>query len=388
MDHFNLKKYDAIVVGAGLTGATIARYLSDNNKKVLVVDRRNHIAGNLYDYVNETGILVQKYGPHTFHTSDKSLFEFVSKYEKWKEYELKCGAEIDGITTPTPFNYSTIDSFFDEAKAFELKRTLNSYYPNRETVPVVELLKHENNLIREYANFLWNKDYSLYTAKQWGISPNLIDKSVLKRVPIRLSYKEGYFNDIYQVMPEVSFTDFIKNLLSGQNIDIVLNKNGLSLIRIDEDNMTVKIEEESFDGLIIYTGAIDELFNYKYGRLPYRSLKFQWKTLNKSSFQKYPVVAYPQDKEYTRITEYTKLPFQFKQNLTCIAVEYSLPDGDNNEPYYPVLSESSIALYQKYKEHADAFKKLYVCGRLGEFKYYNMDQALKKALDICRELNL
>lgn len=374
--------YDVIVVGCGLSGAVAARELADRGKKVLILERRNHIGGNMYDYANEDGILVHKYGPHTFHTKNRALYDYMCKYAEWEEYHLTCGAEINGKYTPTPFNFQTIDDFFDPEKAAAIKNAIKTEYPNQDFATVVELLNHKNDLIREYAQFLFDNDYSLYTAKQWGVSPKEIDPSVLKRVPVRFNYNIGYFDDDYQVMPKISFTAFFENLLNHPNIKVQLDTDAKKVISLDEEKQCILVNQKVFSGTVVYTGPIDELFNCKFGKLPYRSLRFEWKTENLKSFQDAPVVAYPQAEGFTRITEYTKLPYQDVGDKTSYAVEYSVQyeEGKTNEPYYPVLTEESQAMYAKYKSEAESYKNLICCGRLGDFKYYNMDQALDRVL--------
>lgn len=378
--------YDAIVVGCGLSGAVVARYLAEQmNEKVLVIDRRSHIGGNMYDYKDEHGILVHQYGPHTFHTKKKELYDYMCKYADWEEYHLTCGAVINGKYTPTPFNFQTIDDFYDKDKANAIKHAIKEAYPDSEFATVLELLHHENDLIREYAQFLFDNDYSLYTAKQWGISPKEIDPSVLKRVPIRFSYEEGYFDDTYQVMPETSFTNFFENILNHPNITVCLNTEAKTVISLERKTRRIMYSGREFHGRVIYTGPIDELFDYEYGVLPYRSLRFEWKSEQKDSFQKAPVVAYPQADEFTRITEYTKLPVQDANGWTTYAIEYSLPykKGMKAEPYYPVLTEESQENYQRYLKEAKEYDNLLLCGRLADFKYYNMDQALERAIQVC-----
>lgn len=384
-----MTQYDAIVVGCGLSGSVIARFLAEEKKqKVLICDRRNHIGGNMYDYINEAGILVHKYGPHTFHTKKKELFDYMCRFSEWDDYKLTCGAEIDGKYTPTPFNFQTIDDFFPKEKANAIKNAILKAYPNQTTATVLELLNHDNDLIREYANFLFDNDYSLYTAKQWGVSPAEIDPSILKRVPLRFNYEIGYFDDEYQFMPRNSFVEFFNNILRHENITIKLGVDALKKIYLDEVDKNIMVGDKVYRGTLIYTGAIDELFGCKYGKLPYRSLRFEWKTENKKSFQEAPVVAYPQAKDFTRITEYTKLPMQEVGEKTTYAIEYSLPyrAGEVNEPYYPVLTEKSQKLYEKYRKEANNYEKLILSGRLADFKYYNMDQALERALNQCKEV--
>lgn len=377
---------EALVVGCGLCGSVIARSLAERGFAVEIWDLRDHIGGNMFDYVDEHGILVHKYGPHTFHTSKKQLYDYVCRFESWIPYKLTCGAVWDGKYTPTPFNFTTIDTFYPKDKGNALKARLMEEYAGRSTATVVEVLENENEDIREYARFLFQNDYAPYTAKQWGVSPDEIDPSVLKRVPLRFSYDEGYFDDEYQIMPEHSYSEFFSKLLSHPNISVKLNTDALDHIRISGNS--VLLDGVEIDIPVIYTGPIDELFSCVYGALPYRSLRFEWRhDENVDSFQPAPVVAYPQEPGYTRITEYKKLPVQ-TCNGTSYAIEYSLPyeEGKQQEPYYPVLTGASIERYNKYKTLADGIPSLHCCGRLGDFKYYNMDQALARALEICEKL--
>lgn len=374
-----------LIIGAGLSGAVIARYLAEKGQQVDIWEKRSHIAGNMYDYEDDHGFLVQKYGPHTFHTKKRELYEYMCRYEDWQDYKLTCGAVWDGKYTPTPFNFTTIDTFYPEEKAEELKKHLLLAFKGRSTATVVEVLGNEDPLVREYAEFLFRNDYAPYTAKQWGVSPEEIDPSVLARVPLRFSYDVGYFDDPYQVMPVHSFTSFFENLLHHSNIYVELGQDALKQLEIKDNQVTV--DGRPFAGLVIYTGPIDELFHLKYGKLPYRSLRFEWKYSENESIQDAPVVAYPQEKGFTRITEYKKLPVQDKSG-SSYALEYPLPyeEGKDMEPYYPVLTKESKEQYAKYKVLAEKVPNLICCGRLADFKYYNMDQALERALDICPKL--
>lgn len=339
----------------------------------------------MYDYVDEHGILVHKYGPHTFHTKKKELYDYICQYGEWDEYHLTCGAEINNICTPTPFNYKTIDDFYPAKEAEKIKKEIASVFPGRDTATVVETLNCGNSVIADYAQFLFENDYSLYSAKQWGVSPSEIDPSVLKRVPLRFNYEEGYFDDAFQYMPHVSFTTFFEKLLDHPGIDVKLNIDALEHLKID--NEKILYNGKVIDYPVVYTGALDELFDCCYEKLPYRSLRFEWKYEEKDSFQKYPVVAYPQVPDYVRIIEYKKLPIQNVKG-TSYEVEYALPykKGENNEPYYPLLTEESQEIYSKYLDKATEIANLYVCGRLGDFKYYNMDQALERALSVVKNI--
>lgn len=376
MADFNM---DYLVIGCGLSGAVVARHLAERGRQVTIWERRDHIGGNMYDYVDEHGFLVQKYGPHTFHTKKKELYDYMCRFGRWQDYKLTCGAAWGGKYTPTPFNFTTIDTFYPAEKAELLKEKLKKAFSGRDTATVVEVLAHPDEDIRGYAEFLFQNDYAPYTAKQWGVSPSEIDPSVLKRVPLRFSYEEGYFDDPYQVMPEQSFTHFFQNLLDHPNIHVELSVEALDHIQIRNDR--IFLDGVPLEIPVVYTGALDELFGGIYGRLPYRSLRFEWKYEDKESLQDAPVVAYPQEAGYTRITEYKKLPVQTGTG-TSYALEYPLTyqEGTQQEPYYPVLTEQSQQQYEQYRRAAEAVPNLICCGRLADFKYYNMDQALEQAL--------
>lgn len=377
---------DCLVIGCGLSGAVIARFLAEQGKNVVIWERRDHIGGNMYDYVDSHGILVQQYGPHIFHTAYKHLYDYMCRFEQWQDYKLTCGAVWDEKYTPTPFNFTTIDTFYPAEKAEVLKKKLQEAFAGRETATVVEVLEHPDEDIRGYAQFLFDNDYAPYTAKQWGVDPSEIDPSVLKRVPLRFSYDRGYFSDAYEAMPVHSFTTFFENLLNHPNIEIKLGVEALEHLKVQENRLLLNGSEVTVP--VVYTGALDELFGCVHGRLPYRSLRFVWKYEDKDSIQDAPVVAYPKEAGFTRITEFKQLPVQ---NVcgTTYALEYPLPykEGDKMEPYYPVLTEASQAQYAKYKAMADQIPNLICCGRLADFKYYNMDQALDRALSVCATLD-
>lgn len=375
----------AIVVGCGLSGSVIARELAEAGFKVTVIEKRNHIGGNMYDYVDEYGILVHKYGPHTFHTKKKDLFDYICKYGEWADFKLTCGAVINGKCTPTPFNFQTIDDFFAPDEADIIKNALKKEYRSRDFVTVLEALESKNDVVRNYANFLFENDYKPYSAKQWGLHPSKIDPSILKRVPIRLNYETGYFDDKYQVMPKISYSSFFCELLNHINIRVKLNCDALEKIRINRNKVYYDGKEVDFP--LVFTGAIDELFNHTFGRLPYRGLRFVFTHESIDSKQNMPVVAYPQEPDFVRIIEFKKLPVQNVRGTTY-EKEFSIPccSGTGEEPYYPLLTKESQEIYSKYRKLADNIQNLYVCGRLGDFKYYNMDQALEVALDLSKRI--
>lgn len=382
--------YEAIVVGCGFSGAVIARHLAaDKNLKVLVLDKRNHIAGNMFDKIDENGIIVQHYGPHIFHTNNEGVYKYIKQFGIWENFYLECMVFMNGKYTPSPFNFQTIDDYYEKDKAELLKERIRYLYKGLDKTTIVEMLNCEDGLIREYANFLFDNDYSLYTAKQWGISPSEIDISVLKRVPVLFSYKTGYFDDTYQCMPVGGFTKVFEYILNHPNIEIILNTNVKDYLEIDTENGRIMKNGEVINIPVIFTGALDELMDYKFGLLPYRSLHFEYKTEATKSFQNAPVVAYPQAEGFTRITEYNKLPKQ-NSNKTTIAFEYPLQyntDG-TSEPFYPIISEENLNKYNKYKNELNKIDNIFICGRLADYKYYNMDQVVNHALDTCDQLDL
>ena len=372
------------IVGSGIVGAVLAAELAKKGNTVQVLERRAHAGGNVYDYDDEYGIHVHHYGPHNFHTNDDEVYRYVSDNCELKDFNLVCGSVMDGKCVPTSFDFSSVDTFFPE-EAEEIKAHIKAEFGDRASATVLEMLESQDSYVRRFADFLYEKDYKPYTAKQWGIDPEKVDRQIFKRVPILFSYGSKYFSDKYQAMPVKGYMEFIENLLKTPGIELRLNEEALNRFSIRDHQ--VMDGDKLLDGVLIFTGALDELFGCKHGKLPYRSLRFAWKHEDIDSFQDMPVVAYPQAEGFTRITEYKKLPVQEVRGTTY-AVEYPLPykQGEAMEPYYPVLTEESQELFQKYYEEAKQVKGLAFAGRLAEFKYYNMDQAIRRALDLAREL--
>ena len=372
------------IVGSGIVGAVLAAELAKKGHTVQVSERRSHAGGNVYDYDDEYGIHVHHYGPHIFHTNDDEVYRYVSDNCELKDFNLVCGSVMDGKCVPTSFDFSSVDTFFPE-EAEEIKAHIKAEFGNRASATVLEMLESHDSYVRRFADFLYEKDYKPYTAKQWGIDPEKVDRQIFKRVPILFSYGSKYFSDKSKAMPVKGYMEFIENLLKTPGIELRLNEEALNRFSI-RDNQVMD-GGKPLDGVLIFTGALDELFSCKHGKLPYRSLRFEWKHEDIDSFQDMPVVAYPQAEGFTRITEYKKLPVQEVRGTTY-AVEYPLPykQGEAMEPYYPVLTEESQELFQKYYEEAKQVKGLAFAGRLAEFKYYNMDQAIRRALDLAREL--
>ncbi len=384
-------KYDYIIVGAGLSGGIIARELATKyNKRILIVEKRNHVAGNLFEYENDRGLVVQKYGPHVFHTNSDKAYNYITSFCDPLFYRTKCEAVIDCVSTPSPFNFKTIDQFYAPFHATKLKRKLKEQYGDRESVSIVDLLRSDVDIIRSFAHFLYEKDYKLYTAKQWNLDPSEIDPSVLKRVPVVLSYSDTYFSDKYEFVPRDGFNALYERIISHPNISLRLNEDALDHISLDFENG--RIMWDGVDIRVVYTGPVDELFAYRYGLLPYRSLRFDINSEETQQHQNAFIVAYPQEKGFTRITEYSKLPYANNKlnnkKFSVYSVEWPIPYDKSNgsEPYYPVLTAKSMEMNKKYQELALGFYGLTICGRLADFKYYNMDQATTRALEAFAEM--
>ena len=379
--------YDVLIVGCGISGAVVARHFAEKGKKVQIYERRDHVGGNMYDYLDINGIRVHKYGPHVFHTNDENIKKYVERFGSWTEFNVRCRAEMLGMITPSPFNFQTIDDFYSADEAKTLKYKLLTYY-GKEEATIVEMLDSDDADIKAYADFLYQNDYSLYTAKQWGISPEDIDKSVLKRVPVYFSYKDGCFADAYQMVPIEGYTEWFRKLLDHRNISISLGQDVFKRLTIAENKTLINGHE--FIGLVVYTGPIDELFDCRYGSLPYRSLAFKWGYADKKYHQQAPLVVNPSAKEYTRITEYSYFPHKHLSNQkTSFSYECPVQYKRNSgmEPYYPIQTRESAELLHQYEQRAFQIPNLVCVGRLARFKYYNMDQALIAALETCAELD-
>ena len=387
----NLSDYDAIVVGAGFAGATIAeRFANDLNKKVLIVDKRDHIAGNMYDYIDDNGILVHKYGPHLFHTNLDNVYEYLSKFTDWFKYEHRVLGKINNKLVPIPFNLTSIDECFEKDKAKHLKEILLDRFEVGKKIPILELKQIQDDDLNELAGFIYENVFLYYTMKQWGQTPDEIDPNVTNRVPVYLSEDDRYFQDKYQFMPKYGYTKLFEKMLDSENIDIKLKTNILDFMKFEGNKIFINNQE--YNGKIIYTGAIDELLDYRYGALPYRSLNFKFEEINKEHFQPVGTVNYPtKDDKFTRITEYKHMTMETcNSKKTVIMREYPCTYDRNsktgNIPYYPISNEENIRLYDKYLEIVNSIDNLYLLGRLAQYKYYNMDLVINEALKLYDEI--
>lgn len=355
--------FDYLIVGAGFAGSVIAERLANGlGKKVLVIDKRSHIAGNAYDYYDNNGILVHKYGPHIFHTNSSEIWNYLSRFTAWRPYEHRVQVSVDGLLLPMPINLDTINGLYGlHLSSFEC-----ADFFAKIAEPRAEIRTSEDVVINKVGRELYEKFFRNYTRKQWGLDPSELDASVISRVPIRTNRDNRYFTDIYQAMPLHGYTRMFENMLDHPNIKVMLN------IDYQEVEDLIPYRE------IIFTGPIDEFFNYQFGKLPYRSLEFRLETHNTPVFQQAPVINYPNEHPYTRVTEFKYLTGQIHEKTTVV-YEYPMDDGD---PYYPVPRPENREIYQKYQTLAQATPSVHFIGRLATYKYFNMDQVVGQALTL------
>lgn len=377
--------YDTIVVGAGVAGCVIARELAQKNQKILLIEKKNHIGGNCYDAKDEHGVLIHPYGPHIFHTNSEKVYEYLSQFTTWRAFHHEVVANVHGIYMPVPFNLATLEKAFKTEISQRIKEKLITAYGMGTKVPILELMNHEDEDLQKVGKYVYNNIYVYYTMKQWGKKPEEIDPAVTARVPVNISYDNGYFADKYQGLPEYGFTPMFEKMLAHDNIEVQLNLEAKSVLDIREKQLYYK--GEKFDGNVIFTGPIDEFFDCKYGRLPYRTLKFDFRYYEKDDFQGHSVVNYTVDEEFTRITEYKWLTGQ-ECSGTTISKEYpfAYTGAEGEIPYYAIANEENHALYEKYKAELSDIRGFYLLGRLAEYQYYNIDTMVEKALELSRKI--
>lgn len=384
-----MDRNQVLVIGTGFAGSVMARKFAEAGKKVLMLEKRSHIGGNMYDKKDSNGILVHQYGPHIAHFKDWRTYEYLSNFTEFVPYQHHVRAIIDGKEVPLPFNLNTIDSLFDIVKSAKIKECLIEEFGLGKKVPILELRKSPSKDIRELAEFVYEKVFYHYTKKMWGKSPEEMDPAVTGRVPVSISYDDRYFTDPIQVMPKYGYTKLFRKLLKHSNIRIKLNEDANKRLVLKDGK--IYLDGKIFDGIVIYTGAIDSLFNYKLGHLPYRSLYFKHKTYRVGRLQTSAVLNWPDDRLSTRRTENKLLTCQPDvPNVTSTIVEYPGPydekDTKWSEPYYPIITEENNALYSKYLEESKKYPKLVLIGRLAEYKYYDMEPIILAALDKFEEI--
>lgn len=375
---------DYIIVGSGLAGVVLAQQIATQlNKKVLIIEKRNHIGGNCHDFKDENNILIHKYGPHLFHTNDRKVVDYLSKFTSWDIYNHEVLCFIDGKKVPIPFNFNTLYELFPNSKAKELEELLLKTYEYNSKIPILELKKSTNKNLSFLADFIYDKIFVNYTAKQWGMKPEDMDGAVTARVPIFIGKDNRYFNDSYQSLPKFGYTKMIENMLNHKNIKLMLNTDFKEICEIKDKDFY--LFDKKFYGKVIYTGQIDELFDYKFEELPYRSVDMRFETIEKEFYQEKATINYPNDYDFTRITEFKHI-HPINSPKTTILKEYPQEYIKNvNTPYYPIFTNKNQEKYNQYLEYSKEFKNLILVGRLAEYKYYDMDDIVKRALEVFKE---
>ena len=355
--------FDYLIVGAGFAGSVLAERLArGSGKKVLLVDKRSHIGGNAYDHYDDAGILVHKYGPHIFHTNSREVFEYLSSFTRWRQYEHRVRASVDGQLVPIPINLDTINQLYGlKLTSMEVEKFFESV-----AEPCEHVRTSEDVVVGRVGRELYEKFFRGYTRKQWGLDPSQLDAMVTARVPVRTNRDDRYFGDTYQAMPLRGYTRMFENMLDHDNIKVLLNTDYREILDV--------IPHEK----LIYTGPVDEFFDYRYGKLPYRSLKFEFETVNEARVQPVAVINYPNEHLYTRVTEFKHLTGQEHPKSSLVS-EYPMAEGD---PYYPVPRPENAEIYKKYQALTEERPDVHFVGRLATYKYYNMDQVVAQALSV------
>lgn len=358
-----------LVVGAGFAGATIANLIASNtNEKVIIIDKKSHLAGNSYDYKDKNGITIHKYGSHIFHTNNDRVWKYLRQFTDFNDYHHKVLAQIDNKYANIPFNLNTLYKVFPNDFAKTLEEKLLSKFEMGTKVPILEFQKQNDEDLNFLADYIYQKVFLGYTTKQWGMSPKDIDSAVTARVPVFISQDNRYFQDKYQGIPINGYTKIVEKMITHKNIEFLSNTDYKKL-------------EGNFER-IFYTGSIDEFFDYKFGILPYRSVNFQFEEHDKEFYQNNSVINYPCDYDFTRIHEY-KYYLNEKSPKTVIAKEYSEDFIiGKNDRYYPIPNVKNKLLYDKYLSESQKLERVYFLGRLGDYKYYDMDKTILRAIEL------
>lgn len=389
-----MPQFDCLVIGAGFAGAVAARELAERGgRRVLLCERRAHVGGNAYDCPDSAGVLIHQYGPHIFHTNNRRVFDYLSRFTAWRDYQHRVIANIPAengrMTYPVPFNLTSLETAFGTEKAVVLEQKLLDAYGAEKKVTILELRRNPDPEIAALADYVYEHVFVHYTMKQWGQSPEEIDPNTTARVPVFLSRDDRYFQDAWQGMPLEGYTPLFEKLLNHPNITVRLNTDAAQVLELGE-NGSVKVNGEPFSGAVIYTGAVDELFGCRFGRLPYRTLDFVFETHPVDHWQSHGTVNYTVDEDYTRITEFKHLTGQELPGVTTIMKEYSraYTGAEGEIPYYAIINPDNNTLYRQYRALAQRCPNLYLLGRLAEYQYYNMDAIVARALELCDELTI
>lgn len=377
------------IVGCGISAATLANILANKGWIVTIYEKQKSIGGNCRDSLNGDGILIHNYGPHIFHTSYEDVYQFISQFTQLNGYVNKVYVNVDNKLFPLPINFKSIEIIMPD-KAKEVIATLQSRFPNQKTITLFDLKQVEDPNVKEFLDYISKNVYFNYSAKMWGKKFEEIDPNTINRVKIILGYDHNYFpEDKYQGLPTEGYTAMIKKMVDHKNITIQTDIDVLNFMKFEEDGIT--INGKPFNEPLVYCGPIDEALNYKYGTLPYRSLEIKFETLKQTKFQESAVVNYPADPTMTRIAEYKSMTLQQVDGKTTISREYPGEFAPNSSRfgvrYYPVINELSKVLYEKYAADFKKYPNVYPLGRLSQYKYFDMDDAIKQALDLAKQLD-
>ena len=384
--------YDAIIVGAGYAGAVSARELAERGgMHVLVLESRDHIGGNAYDCYDDAGILIHLYGPHIYHTNDKRVNDYLCRFTEWSGYQHRVEAYIGGRYMPVPFNKTSMRLAFGEKRAAELIDKLIVTFGDECKVPIIKLREQDDADLSFLADYVYDNVFLRYTMKQWGQTPEQVDPSVTARVPVFISEDDRYFQDTYQGLPTESYTAMFERILDHPGITVECGVDARDRLGFIEDGDKVSgitYLGQLFEGPVIYTGPLDELFANRFGRLPYRSLDFDFQTLSQDRFQPRATINYTVSEDYTRITEFKQLTGQEKQGVTTIVYEYprAYTGEDDQIPYYAILNPDNNDLHARYVDLLSECANFHALGRLAEYKYYNMDAICGKALELADKI--
>ncbi|MBB6176101.1 UDP-galactopyranose mutase [Anoxybacillus tengchongensis] len=378
--------FSYVIIGTGFAGSVLAeRIATQLNKKVLMIEKRNHVGGNAYDSYDSQGILIHNYGPHIFHTKIKKVWDYLSNFTDWYLYHHKVLGVIDGKKVPIPFNLNSIHQVFPKNLAERMEKKLIENFGYNKKVPILKLREAEDKDLKFLADYIYENVFLGYTTKQWGVTPEELDPSVTGRVPVYVSRDDRYFQDHYQGMPKEGYTKLFERMLNHENIKILLNTDYKEVLQFDLETGEAKLFGQKFSGKIIYTGPIDYFFNYKFGQLPYRSLNFVFEQFNQEQVQEVGTVNYPNDYNFTRITEFKHLTNQSSDKTTTVKEFSQEYIPGENIPYYPIKNDRNLELYRLYREEVRKYDNLIFIGRLAEYQYYDMDMVVAKALKIFEE---
>lgn len=378
-------RYDALIVGAGFSGAVLAeRLASELDWKVLLIEQRDHVGGNCADHRDAHGVLVHRYGPHLFHTDRPEVRDYLSRFTAWRPYAHKVLASIDGQLVPLPFNLNSIERCFVPDTARAIEAALMARFGAGARVPILSLREETEPLLRLLADFVYRKAFLNYTTKQWGVPPEAISPEVTARVPVVVDRHDGYFTDPFQALPADGYTALFERMLAHPNITLRLNTPFSAVAALDVSTGAASLDGEAFTGHLVFTGMIDELFACARGALPYRSLHFDFQHhADRASFQPGATINYPNEHDYTRITEFKHLTGQSCSGTTVV-YEYPNDFEPGNPradvPYYPVFTAASRAAYEQYAAALASLSRVHAVGRLAQYRYFDMDDAVANAL--------